>query len=468
MTTTLQPARRLLACAWLYVAVAFCFAAGLAGAQRAPESFATVVRSAKPAVVNIFSLRTVRERGRGGPGAQDSFEEFFHHFFGEGTPGRPREQRSLGSGFTISNDGYIVTNAHVVEGAEQIRVKLANREEYDAKLIGTDPKTDVSLIKIKPHGELPVVALGDSDTLEVGDWVVAIGNPFGLAETVTAGIVSAKGRVIGAGPYDDFIQTDASINPGNSGGPLLNLRGEVVGINSAILSRSGGNVGIGFAIPINLARHIVDELQHHGKVVRAWLGVSIQDITPALTRSFGLDRARGALVADVEPNGPADKAGIKRGDVILEYNGTPIEESHQLPARVADTPIGKTAEVKVLRQGNEETLTVTVAEQPPGPVARAEKRHVAPRWGLTLTELTPGLIRRFDLPPGIRGAMIRGIEPGSPADDAGLQPGDVIRQVDQRPVTAVRSCQQALERAADRVLLLIQRGPEAAYYAMTR
>jgi serine protease Do len=440
-----------------------------AAVQAAPESFAGVARAAKPAVVNIFSTRVVRPRGPGGePNPQDPFEDFFRHFFGEGLPQRPQRQQSLGSGFVISADGYIVTNAHVVQQAEQIRVKLPNREEYDAKLVGIDSKTDVALIKVKPRDDLAVVRLGNSDALEVGDWVVAIGNPFGLEATVTAGIVSAKGRVIGAGPYDDFIQTDASINPGNSGGPLLDTQGEVIGINSAIVSRSGGNVGIGFAIPINLARHVIDELRGHGKVVRGWMGVSIQDLTPALAQSFGLDRPRGALVVEVDPDGPAARAGIERGDVIVAYNGTPIGESHQLPAMVAETPIGKSGELTVLRNGRERTLSVTVTEQPSGNVARAEKPRSSRGWGCTLTELAPGLARRFSIPPGVHGAMISEVEGGSPADEAGLEPGDVIRQVDQRPVTSVRTAQQALEKAGDKVLLLIQRGPATGYEVLSR
>jgi serine protease Do len=433
-------------------------------AQSAPESFANVARIARPAVVNIFTTRIVRAPGSTG----DPAEDFFRRFFGEGLPERPQRQQSLGSGFIISADGYIVTNAHVVQQAEQIRVKLSNRDEYDAKLVGIDPKTDVALIKVKPRTELQAVRLGDSDALEVGDWVVAIGNPFGLAATVTAGIVSAKGRVIGAGPYDDFIQTDASINPGNSGGPLFNTQGEVVGINSAIYSRSGGSVGIGFAIPINIARHVADELREHGKVVRGWLGVSIQDMTPALAQSFGMDHPHGALVVDVDPDGPAGKAGIERGDAIIEYNGITIEESHQVPTLIAETAVGKRVDLKVLRDGREKTVSVTVAEQPSGRVARAERPRARREWGLALTELTPSLARRFGIPPVVRGALVSEIVPGSPADEAGLEPGDVIRQVDRQPVTSVRSCQQALDKAGNKVLLLIQRGPGAGYEVMTR
>ncbi len=459
--------RRFPRLASLLIVTGVSLTAAVAAALQVPESFAEVARAAKPAVVNIFSTRTVREPEAGGGEPGDPSEEFFRRYFGEGPSRRPQQQRSLGSGFVISADGYIATNAHVVQQAEQIRVKLSSGDEYEAKLIGTDQKTDVALVKIKPRDTLSVARLGDSDTLDVGDWVVAIGNPFGLSATVTAGIVSAKGRVIGAGPYDDFIQTDASINPGNSGGPLLNTRSEVVGINSAILSRSGGNVGIGFAIPINLARHIVDELRGRGRVVRGWLGVSIQDVTPALAKSFGLERPRGALVADVEPGSPAAKADLERGDIITEYNGTPIEESHRLPTLVANTEIGQRAELKVLRSGRERTLTATVAEQPSPTAARAERR-AARSWGMELTELTAEAARRAGIPPGVRGVMIRAIVAGSPADDVGMEPGDVIRQVDRQPVTTVRACQQALDKSADRVLLLIQRGAEAGYEVLTR
>ena len=286
-------------------------------------------------------------------------------------------RRALGSGVIIDKDGYIVTNAHVVKGADKIVVTLQDgREdgrEFDAKVVGIDEKTDVALLKIQSPGDLAVATLGDSDALHVGDWVVAIGNPFGLSETVTAGIVSAKGRVIGEGPYDDFIQTDASINPGNSGGPLLNLQGQVIGINSAIYSQSGGNIGIGFAIPINLVKSVVAQLKAHGKVVRGWLGVAIQDITPDLAKSFGLKQAEGALVSDVTPDSPAARAGLERGDIIVEYNGTHIEAAHQLPALVAGTEIGKTVPIKVLRNGESKTLSVTIAEMP------AQWRRLAPR-----------------------------------------------------------------------------------------
>jgi serine protease Do len=448
----------------LTLACASLLLGGAAGAaQPAPGSFAGVVKAAKPAVVNIFSTRLVRTQGTGDP-----TEDFFRRFFGEALPQRLQRQQSLGSGFIVSTDGYIATNAHVVQQAEQIHVKLANRDEYDAKLIGVDPTTDVALIKITPREDLPAVRMGDSEALEVGDWVVAIGNPFGLAATVTAGIVSAKGRVIGAGPYDDFIQTDASINPGNSGGPLLNIRGDVVGINSAIFSRSGGSIGIGFAIPINLARHVIDELRQRGKVARGWLGVNVQDLTPALAQSFGLDHPRGALVVEVAPGGPGAHAGLERGDVIVEYNGTPIEDSHQVPALVAESKVGEVAKVTVLRNGREQTLSLIIAAQPAERSARGEPQPAGSAWGLSLTDLTPGLARRFRIPPGVRGAMVRAVAGDSPAEEAGIEAGDVIRQVNQTPVTSARACQQALDRAGDQVRLLIQRGPNVGYSVLSR
>jgi serine protease Do len=331
-------------------------------------SFAAVAQTAQLAVVNVYTTRMAGPTTPpAGAAPEGSLGDFARRFFAPQEPAQPRRAQSLGSGFIISSDGDIVTNAHVVRRAAQIRVKLANQDVYDAKLIGLDTLTDVALVKIEPRGTLPVARLGNSDRLQVGDWVIAVGNPFGLAQTVTAGIVSAKGRVLGGGPYDDFIQTDASINPGNSGGPLLDRAGAVVGINAAIVSRAGGNVGIGFAIPINLARHIVAELRAHGKVVRGWMGVTVQDLTPALARAFGLDRPRGALVVNVDAPGPAAQAGVERGDVITAYNGASITESRQLPGLVADSPIGSAGALTVLRRGRERTLTVRIAEPPPAP-----------------------------------------------------------------------------------------------------
>jgi serine protease Do len=418
-----------------------------------PPSFSAVARQARPAVCHIFAEQAP-------PAGRNALEDFSRGLFREAPP-RNKPRHSLGSGFIISKDGYIITNAHVVRGATRIRVRLADKDEYDAKLVGSDAKTDVALIKIEPRSQLPVVRLGSSAALEVGDWVVAIGNPFGLAQTVTAGIVSAKGRVIGAGPYDDFIQTDASINPGNSGGPLLNVDGEVVGINSAILSRSGGSIGIGFAIPIDLARHIADQLRAHGRVVRGWLGVGIQDMTPALARSFGLDRPQGVIVVDVNRGGPAEKAGLRRGDVIAEYQGHPVLDSHHLPALVADTPVGSRAQLRILRDKQEKTVTATVAELPEAPPRKSARDQRD--WGMDLADLTPSLARRLGLPAETRGVAVVGIEPGGPAADAGLAPGDLLLEVNRRAVRSVREFRAAAAVTQQDLLLLVQRGDLSSY-----
>ncbi|NIW11368.1 MAG: Do family serine endopeptidase, partial [Gammaproteobacteria bacterium] len=337
------------------------------------ETFSQLAEKLKPAVVNISTTMVVKQqpsfRGRPSPfGEQDPFREFWEKFFGGEMP-RERETRSLGSGFIINKEGYIVTNNHVVENAREIIVTLHNEKDYKAEVIGKDKKTDLALIKIEAEEDLPVAPLGDSDKLGVGEWVLAIGNPFGLAETVTAGIVSAKGRVIGAGPYDDFIQTDASINPGNSGGPLFNFWGEVVGINTAIIA---AGQGIGFAIPINMAKEILPQLKEKGRVTRGWLGVGIQGVTSQLAESFGLEEKKGALVSQVFKDGPAEKAGIKQGDIILEFDGKEIKDFGDLSRIVASTPVGKTVTIKVFRNGKVIPLQATVAEmEEPTEVARA-------------------------------------------------------------------------------------------------
>ena len=303
--------------------------------------FVALAKKLKPAVVNVSTAKTIAPQKKfhraPSPFGTDPFEEFFDRFF-ENAPQRSYKQRSLGSGFIISDDGYILTNNHVVAGADEIKVKLGDKREFKAEVKGTDEKLDLALIKIEAKDHFPVARLGDSDTIEVGEWVMAIGNPFGLEQTVTAGIVSAKGRVIGSGPYDDFIQTDASINPGNSGGPLFNAQGEVIGINTAIVA---GGQGIGFAIPINMAKGIITQLKEKGKVTSGWLGVSIQAMTPELAQSFGLEAEKGALVNEVMKDSPADKAGIKSGDIILEFDGKAVHEMNELPRLVAETPVGK-------------------------------------------------------------------------------------------------------------------------------
>ena len=327
-----------------------------------PPSFAAIAKRTMPVVVNISTAtqRSVRSA------PSDPIEEFFNRFFGESAP-RENNQRSLGSGIVISKDGEILTNYHVVRNADTIKVKLADQSEHEARLIGKDGRTDLALIKIrKPAGTLPFAKLGNSSQLDVGDWVMAIGNPFGLEHTVTAGIVSAKGRVIGAGPYDNFIQTDASINPGNSGGPLINGAGEVVGVNSAIFSQSGGNVGIGFAIPIDLARKVVEQLRKNGKVIRGWLGVRAQDVPAVNAAALGVAKSFGdaALVTEVTEGSPAADAGIKAGDLIVEFNGKPVPRSHDFPGVIAETAPGQKIVLKIVRDKKEQTLAVKIGELP--------------------------------------------------------------------------------------------------------
>jgi serine protease Do len=449
---------------------------GAASQAHSFPSLAGIAQEAMPAVVNISTTQKVKARGGGpfpfpmpGPGPygpEDPFEEFFRRFFGETPP--PRMQRSLGSGFIVSNDGYIVTNAHVIDAADTVTVRLSNKEEYKAKVIGVDDQTDVALIKINAPHPLPTLPLGVSADLQVGDWVIAIGNPFGLEQTVTAGIVSAKGRVIGAGPYDDFIQTDASINPGNSGGPLLNLKGHVVGINAAIFSQSGGNIGIGFAVPIDLAKSILTQLKETGKVTRGWLGVAIQDVTPELAKAFGLTEPKGALVAEVAPGGPADTAGIERGDVILSFNGVPIPDSHTLPPLVAQTPVGERVDVTVLRHGAEKTLTVTLGELTNQQAEAESGEEGGETWGLSVANLTAETRRQFQLEGDQHGVVVTNVASGSPAELAGIQPGDVIEEVDRQKVNSVKAFKKALVAAKEQetLLLLVRRDGHQTFVAL--
>jgi serine protease Do len=422
-------------------------------------------------VVNMSTTQVVKGQRRTMPrmpfpnpfGERDPFEEFFERFFGGENPQREFRRRSLGSGFIINREGYIVTNNHVVENASDIKVSLSDKEEYDAKVIGRDSKTDVALIKIEAKRELPAVALGDSGKLRVGEWVMAIGNPFGLGHTVTTGIVSAKGRIIGAGPYDDFVQTDASINPGNSGGPLFNMNGEVVGINTAIIA---AGQGIGFAIPINVAKDLLVQLREKGRVVRGWLGVQVQRVTPELAKSFGLDRERGALVADVMSETPAEKAGIERGDIITEFNGRKIEEMNDLPRVVANTPPNADVPVKVLRKGQEKVVQVKITEMKEERAA-ASGGTLEEGLGLTVQELTPEIARNLGVAES-KGVVVTNVEEGTPAEEAGIRRGDVILEVNQKKVETLRDYRAALGRlgSADSLLLLVRRGSNVLYMAL--
>ncbi|HIJ91342.1 MAG TPA: DegQ family serine endoprotease [Deltaproteobacteria bacterium] len=426
------------------------FLATLSGTSRAasssPETFADLAEKLSPNVVNIYTTQMVKAARSPHDLFNDrDIPEPFRHFFGlpspfeQEQPQREQKRTSLGSGVIISKDGYIVTNNHVVENADTINVRLTNFEEYDAKIIGRDPKTDIALLKITPKNGLPVTSFGDSDKLRVGDWVMAIGNPFGFEQTVTAGIVSGKGRSIGSGPYENFIQTDASINPGNSGGPLFNLKGEMVGINTAIYSRSGGNIGIGFAIPANMAKNVVDQLREHGSVVRGWLGVMIQPVTPELAAQFKMERPIGALVGEVSPGSPAEKAGIKPGDVIVEFNGKEITQMSMLPNLVAQTPVGSKAEVTLSRKGALKKLPVIIAKLKEEQVAATEAADsLDKRLGLGVQDLTPELATALGITDK-HGVLVTGVEPNSPAAEAGLRKGDLILEFNQRPVRDVKS-----------------------------
>ena len=432
-----------------------------------PGSFSELAKKASPSVVNISTVKVIKGRTHGqmpfgGPlGPNDPFKDFFERFFRDQIP-RDFRQQSLGSGFVIDKDGFILTNNHVVENTEEIKVKLADKREYDAKIIGCDAKTYPALIHIESDHPLVPLSMGDSDNLYVGDWVIAIGNPFGLEATVTAGIVSAKYRDIGAGSYDNFIQTDASINPGNSGGPLLNTAGEVVGINTAILSRSGGSVGIGFAIPINMAKDILPQLKK-GKVVRGWLGVMIQKITPDLKEKLGLKDESGALVADVTAGGPAEEAGIKRGDVIVSFNGEDIKEMHDLPYIVASTPVGKKVTVDIIRKGKKKSLLVKTGElkeEDESPVVS----EASPNLGLMVKEITHEPARNFGLSE-TQGLVVVQVESNSPAGEAGVKPGDIILEVDQIPMEDLTQFNRKIDtyKAGDTILFLLNRSGTTLY-----
>jgi serine protease Do len=427
-----------------------------------PAGFSDLVEKVRDGVVNIQVIKMVARPGiRPFPespfGGRNPFEDFFGPFMEKGRP--ERRQQGIGSGFIMNREGYILTNNHVVEGADQILVKLASGKQIDGRIIGLDPKTDLALVKIDGEADLKPLLLGDSDALKVGSWVVAAGSPFGLELTITAGIISAKGRVLGSGPYDDFIQTDASINPGNSGGPLVNLEGEVIGINTAIIA---SGQGIGFAIPINMAREVARQLQEKGHVTRGLLGVTIQDITPELAKSFGLKDTKGALIAQVVPGSPAEEGGIRQGDVIVEFDGKAVADSQGLPRIVATTPVGKTVAVKVFREGKEVNLRVKVGE-----MEEKAKTAAAPpqqSLGLTVQSLTPQQAQELGIRPN-EGVVVTQVEPGSAAAESRLRVGDVIREVNRQPVRNAPDFAQKVAQAKgqESLLLLIQRGPNLLF-----
>jgi len=425
--------------------------------------FVELSQKIKPAVVNIRTSKTVQAQRPVFPGFRDEFfNEFFERFFRD-MPNMPRKERSLGSGFIISADGYILTNNHVVDGADEIGVRLADGRTFTGEVKGLDSKLDLALIKIDTGKEkLPVAQLGDSDILRVGEWVIAIGNPFGLEQTVTVGIVSAKGRVIGAGPYDDFIQTDASINPGNSGGPLFNAKGEVIGINTAIVR---GGQGIGFATPVNAAKNIIPQLRDKGKVTRGWLGVTVQDVSADLAKSFGLEEAQGALVSEVVQDSPADKAGIKRGDIILSLNDNEINILNDLPRLVSNRTVGEKVEIVLFRNGKKVKVKAVLASTPEEEtVAKGEPGDDTSKLGMAVSEVTPEIMRFYNLKKS-RGAVVTQVAPDGPAAEANLRPGDLILEINNTETPDLASFQKAVRgiKKGDIIRLLIQRGSYLSY-----
>lgn len=437
-------------------------------------SFSPVVKRVSTSVVNVFTS-TKPKRIEGAPGMPFGGNPFFREFFGEQGQGRnygmtPR-QNGLGSGVIVTEDGFILTNNHVVDGADEIKVALnPDGKEYDAKVVGRDPKSDVAVLKIEATG-LTAIRLGNSDQVEVGDVVLAIGNPFGVGQSVTMGIVGATSRAVFGRPagleYEDFIQTDAAINPGNSGGALVDAQGRLIGVNTAILSRSGGNIGVGFAVPVNLARSVMESIVEHGRVVRGFIGVNIQPITPALASEFGLKDANGALIAEVTPKSPADKAGLKSGDVVTQFDGREVRDSRHLVLMVGETPPDREVKISVLRDGKPKTFEITTKERPEdgqlagmrrGGNSEGTASDAGGLQGVVVSDITPKLRERFELPGDLQGAVVTSVEEDSAAWEASLRPGDVIREMNRRPI---RDAEAAVETAQElehsRILLRVWR-----------
>ncbi len=456
-------------------------------ARGAPDSFADLAQKLLPSVVNISTTQVIKGRETGPeiprfpPGSP--FEEFFKEFFDRQQRRDAPERRatSLGSGFVIDSKGLIVTNNHVIAEADEISIILHDNTRLKAKVVGRDTKTDLALLRVEPEKPLTAVSFGNSDKTRVGDWVVAIGNPFGLGGTVTAGIVSARARNINSGPYDDFIQTDASINRGNSGGPMFNLDGEVIGINTAIFSPSGGSVGIGFAIPSNLAKPVIDQLQKFGRARRGWLGVRIQTVTDELAQGLGLDEATGALVANATEGGPAQKAKVEVGDVILRFDGKVVDEMRRLPRIVAETPVGKTVKLEVWRKGKKVTLDVVLGEFPEdekiaatgaAPTKKSKPGSVTSALGLMLSPITPELRQRFKLDEKAKGVIVTDVKNGSSAAEKRVRPGDIVRKIGpdhevvSTPAQVKAKIDQARKNKMKTILFLFEREGNPRFVAL--
>ena len=455
------------------LALALMAVSNAADAKTVPDSFADLAQELLPSVVNISTTQVIE--GRAGmklpklpPGSP--FEDFFKEFFDKNQPEkRSRRATSLGSGFIVGAEGYVVTNNHVIQDAEEITVILHDNTRLKAELVGRDKKTDIAVLKVKPKSKLTAVKFGDSDSARVGDWVMAIGNPFGLGGTVTAGIISARGRDINAGPYDDFIQTDASINRGNSGGPMFNLKGRVIGINTAIFSPSGGSVGIGFAIPSSVAGPVIKQLVKHGQVRRGWLGVHIQAVTDEIAETLGLKEASGALVASVIPDGPAEKAKMKAGDVILKFDGREVSKMRRLPRMVADTEVGKSVDILVWRGNKKVTLKAKVEElgETPAEVAaktpgsRKGSESTIDALGLRLSSITAKLKSKYSLGKDLKGVVVTKVTESGPAAEKGIRPGDVIVEISQQEVTEPADIEKKVaeaEKAGRKSVLLLLEG----------
>lgn len=431
------------------------------------KAFSEIVRAVSPAVVNISTTKVVRSDT--GPNSEEPFFDLFSPFHEFGMPKKWKE-RSLGSGVIVSPDGYIVTNNHVVEKADEIKVTLLDNRTLKGSLVGADPKTDVAIIKIAAN-DLPTLAWGDSDRLQVGEFVLAIGSPYGLSHTVTMGIISAVGRAnVGIADYEDFIQTDAAINPGNSGGPLVNIKGELIGINTAIFSRTGGYQGIGFAVPSNMVRLVMDQLIRNGKVTRGWIGVSIQELTPELAQEFGLTRSKGALVSDVVKDSPAGRAGIMRGDIILGLNGKEIRDVSSLRNMVAQSRAGSEIMLRLLRSGKEFTVKVTIAELPrevagvqPDRLPHDTEARVL--TGLTVMDLSREIVRQLGFDKDEKGVVVVRVEPGSPADDAEIKKGDIIKEINKKEIYNLEGFNRIATniRRNESVLLFVNRGGKKFY-----
>lgn len=460
------------------VAAAMTLGAGaVSGVRAAPEGFADLAERLSPAVVNISTAQNVDGAGRG---RRTPLEDLFPELYPHGGPERPRRVQSLGSGFVVSPDGVIVTNNHVIENADEITVNFADGLSLEAKIVGSDKHTDIAVLKIEHTEPLPFVSFADSDKARVGDWVIAIGNPFGFSGSVSAGIISAFNRNINAGRYDDFIQTDAAINRGNSGGPLFNMAGEVIGVNTAIYSPTGNSIGIGFSVPANLAKRIVKQLQDFGVARRGWLGVRIQTVNDELAEALGLEKAMGALVAEVTPGGPAEAAGVEAGDVIMKFDGKDVEEMRDLPRLVAETDVEKTVRVVIFRKGQTQTLKVTIglleegklrASADPSQDNAAPKQTALDSVGLTLRPLSKEAREEFGVEPDVTGVLIAEVDPDGVAAKKGISAGDVIVEVGQEPVTSPAEVEARVKKAREdgrkSVLFLIQTQDDLRFVPLT-